>query len=82
MKRASASLPIILGVVPDEIREWKPDIAPQAMVMKRKGNRLPDHTGPDPSVNCVKAGILSSGEMKSTPIASPRMVPILRKVDR
>src|SRR5687768_8960813 len=82
MKRASVSLRIILGVVPEEMREWKPDTAPQAMVMNRKGNRLPDQTGPVPSVNWVKAGILSCGETKMTPMARPTMVPILRKVDK
>ena len=82
MKRASVSLRIILGVVPEEMSEWKPDTAPQAMVMNRKGKRLPDQTGPEPSVNWVNAGILSSGETKMTPMASPAVVPIFRNVDR
>ena len=48
MKRACDSFSIILGVVPEEISEWNPDTAPQAMVMNKKGKRLPDHTGPLP----------------------------------
>ena len=82
MKRACASFSSIFGVVPDEISAWKPDTAPQAMVMNRKGNRLPDQTGPVPSTNCVTAGICRSGATIRMPIASATMVPILRKVDR
>ncbi|MCY1551949.1 hypothetical protein D9M68_883150 [compost metagenome] len=52
------------------------------MVMNRNGNRLPDHTGPPPSANCVKAGIFSSGATITMPTASAMMVPIFRKVDR
>ena len=37
---------IILGVVPEEISEWKPEIAPQAMVMKQNGKILPAKIGP------------------------------------
>ncbi|MNJ03288.1 hypothetical protein D3C73_1635500 [compost metagenome] len=57
MKRAWLSFSIIFGVVPEEISAWKPETAPQAMVMNRKGNRLPDQTGPEPSMNLVMAGI-------------------------
>ncbi len=35
--RASVSLSICLAVVPEATREWKPEIAPQAMVMNRNG---------------------------------------------
>ncbi|MNZ92252.1 hypothetical protein D3C78_1112720 [compost metagenome] len=70
------------GVVPEEISAWKPDTAPQAMVMNRNGNRLPFHTGPVPSVNWVSAGIFSSGMTITMPMASATMVPIFRKVDR
>ncbi len=72
----------IFGVVPEEISAWKPETAPQAMVMNRNGNRPPFHTGPLPSVNWVSAGIFSSGMTIRMPIASATMVPILRKVDR
>jgi hypothetical protein len=40
MKRASASFSSSLGVVPDEISEWKPEIAPHAMVMKHEREDL------------------------------------------
>ena len=61
MKRACDSFSIILGVVPDEISEWKPDTAPQAMVMNRNGNSWPENTGPLPSRKRVVAGIASVG---------------------
>src|SRR5450756_2834438 len=61
MKRAWLSFSSIFGVVPDAMRAWKPDTEPQAMVMKRNGNRLPAHTGPVPSMNLVTAGIFKSG---------------------
>ncbi len=72
----------IFGVVPEEIRAWKPEQAPQAMVMKRKGKRVPLHTGPEPSMNWVVDGILRIGMATSTQKASSTMVPILRKVER
>ena len=52
------------------------------MVMNRNGNRLPDHTGPVPSMNLVTAGIFNSGWTKMMPTASSAIVPTLRKVDR
>ena len=69
-------------MVPELISAWKPDTAPQAMVMNRNGNRVPFHTGPVPSVNWVSAGIFSSGMTTRMPMARAMMVPILRKVDR
>jgi hypothetical protein len=69
-------------VVPEAISAWKPDTAPQAMVMNRNGNMLPFHTGPVPSANWVSAGMRSSGITITMPIASAMMVPILRKVDK
>src|SRR2546427_653405 len=36
--------------------EWKPEMAPQAMVMKQKGNTLPAKIGPVPSTKRVTAG--------------------------
>ena len=35
--------------MPLEISEWKPEIAPQAMVMKQNGKIFPATTGPEPS---------------------------------
>ncbi|MNC84159.1 hypothetical protein D3C81_1758470 [compost metagenome] len=52
------------------------------MVINRNGNKPPFHTGPVPSVNCVNAGILSSGIVTRIPTASATIVPILRNVDR
>ena len=31
---------IILGVVPEETSEWKPEMAPQAIVINKKGEEL------------------------------------------
>ena len=68
--------------MPLETSAWKPDTAPQAMVMKAKGNSLPAKTGPVPSTNWVTAGILSGGS--TTMIAMPRkmMVPIFMNADK
>ena len=49
------------GVVPLAISEWKPEIAPQAMVMKTNGKTLPPKSGPVPSMKEVSAGIFSIG---------------------
>ena len=35
---ASVSLSSCLEVVPEDTREWKPEMAPQAMVVNRTGN--------------------------------------------
>jgi hypothetical protein len=35
--RVSVSFAIIFGVVPEETSAWKPEIAPQAIVMKTNG---------------------------------------------
>jgi hypothetical protein len=61
MKRASLSRSMSFGVVPEEIRAWKPETAPQAMVMNRNGNSDPAQTGPLPSTNLVTAGICMCG---------------------
>ena len=70
------------GVVPDEMSEWKPEIAPQAIVMNAKGNSLPAKTGPVPSMNCVSAGIWSGGSTMTTPRASAATTPIFTKAER
>ncbi len=57
MGRMSDSLSIILGVVPDPIRPWKPEMAPQAIVMNTKGKSGPGMMGPPPATNFVNAGI-------------------------
>ena len=38
MKRTCVSFSIIFGVVPEAISAWKPDSAPQAIVMNTNGN--------------------------------------------
>ena len=70
------------GVVPLATSAWKPETAPQAMVMKTKGNTLPPKSGPLPSMNWVRAGICSCGCISTIAIASRITVPSLRKVDR
>ena len=61
IRRMCDSFSTILGVVPEEISEWKPDTAPQAMVMNRNGNSEPENTGPLPSMKRVVAGMASGG---------------------
>ena len=68
--RTSASLPISFGVVPLDTSAWKPEIAPQAMVMNTNGNSSPPKIGPVPSMNCVIAGMWISGRMITIAIAS------------
>jgi hypothetical protein len=70
------------GVVPDEIKAWKPEIAPQAIVMKQNGKILPAKIGPSPSVKRVKAGICNSGRTTRIPIPSISTTPSLTKVLR
>jgi hypothetical protein len=70
------------GVVPLDTSAWKPEIAPQAIVMNTNGNSAPPKIGPLPSMNCVTAGILISGRMITTAIASNAIVPSLRNVDK
>jgi hypothetical protein len=75
-------LAIILGVVPEEIREWNPEIAPHAMVMKQNGKILPAKIGPVPSVKRVNAGSCNSGRTKRIPTPSISTTPSLTKVLR
>ena len=71
-----------LGVVPEDTSEWKPEIAPQAMVMNTNGNSSPLKIGPVPSTNWVSDGIFTSGASSMIEIASRNTTPSLRKVDR
>ena len=80
--RISISLEMSLGVVPLDTSAWKPEIAPQAMVMKTNGNNFPANTGPLPSMNCVMAGIFISGCRNRIAMASKKMVPSFMNVDR
>ena len=79
MSRSSVSS---LGVVPELTSAWKPEIAPQAMVMNTNGNSLPAKIGPVPSTNCVSAGMCSTGFSQMMATASSTTVPSFRKVDR
>src|SRR5512140_993059 len=78
----SLSLSTIFGVVPDEISEWKPEIAPQAMVMNTNGKSGPGMMGPPPDTYCVIAGICIVGFTRMTPTTRIRMVPIFMYVLR
>ena len=71
----SFSFFIILGVVPEEIIEWNPDKAPQAIVMNKKGQIFPDMIGPFPLTYSVIAGILISGFTMITPTAKRIITP-------
>ena len=74
---------ISFGVVPLEIREWNPLIAPQAMVMKAKGKRLPANTGPVPSIKRVSGGHVQRGpQQPQCPAPSRAIVPSFTKVLR
>jgi hypothetical protein len=77
MKRAWLSRRIIFGVVPEEINEWKPLIAPQAMVIKQKGKIFPAKTGPVPSMKRVSGGIKICGRTKRMPTAREKIAPAL-----
>ena len=83
MKRTCGSFSIIFGVVPEAISEWKPDSAPQAMVMNTNGNSAPANTGPSPlEANFVTASFCITGSVTMMPIASSAIVPIFMNVDR
>ncbi len=81
--RTWVSFWIIFGVVPEETRAWKPERAPQAMVMKTKGNIDPAKTGPSPlAAKSVTEGIFRVGIAMTTPSARSAMVPTFMKVER
>ena len=70
-------------MVPEEISEWNPDSAPQAMVMNRNGNSEPAKTGPSPRVaNWETAGASMIGRANRIPTASRAMVPTFMNVER
>ena len=70
MKRTCVSFSIIFGVVPEAIREWKPDSAPHAIVMNTNGNSAPANTGPSPlEANSVTASFCITGSVTMMPIA-------------
>ena len=64
------------------MRAWKPDTAPQAMVMKQKGKIVPAKTGPEPSTKRVSAGIWMVGRTRTMPAASASTTPTLMNAER
>ena len=81
--RTWLSFATIFGVVPEAISAWKPERAPQAMVMKTNGKSLPANTGPVPSIaKSVTASCWSIGAAKIMPTASSTITPIFMNVDR
>ena len=79
IRRMSFSLASILGVVPEEMIAWKPEIAAQAMVIKQNGKTAPAKTGPEPSMNFVIAGICSVGQITRIATAKKPTAPIFKK---
>ena len=74
---------IIFGVVPEAISAWKPDSAPQAMVMNTNGNSAPAKTGPSPlEANFVTASFSIIGDVTTMPTASRKITPSFMNVDR
>ena len=82
MNRASVSRRNSLGVVPEEISAWNPEIAPHAIVTNTNGNSLPANMGPVPSMNCVTAGISRGGIAMRMPTPSASTTPILTNAER
>src|SRR5262245_27570491 len=78
----SGSLSTIFDVVPVETSAWKPEIAPQAIVMNTNGNSAPENTGPPPLTYSEKAGAFSSGLMITTPSTRSAITPIFMNVLR
>src|SRR5260221_14694076 len=74
---------IIFGVVPEATSDWKPEIAPHAIVINANGNSLPAKTGPSPAVaKGVSAGIRSGGRVIRIATPSATTGVIFRKGER
>ena len=67
---------IILGVVLELTRAWKPDNAPHMITMHTKGQTEPGTTGPSPWIKGVAAGIFNTGQAATIPTASITITPI------
>ena len=80
--RVWVSRAINLGVVPLEIKEWKPLTAPHAIVINAKGKSFPANTGPVPSMKRVSAGMCRVGRSSRIPTASSEIVPSFTNVLR
>ena len=70
------------GVVPEEMRAWNPETAPQAMVMKQNGKMVPAKTGPVPSMKRVRGGMWMAGRTRMMPAARASITPTLMKAER
>ena len=69
IRQAWASLSSCLQVVPEDTTEWKPEMAPQAMVIKRKGKM----GGASPGALVLMAGATRGGWARNRPSApSPK----------
>src|SRR5262245_54193286 len=80
--RMSDSLFTIFDVVPDATMAWKPEMAPQAIVMNRYGNSEPRMIGPPPLMYWENAGASSLGFRIITPMTRSPMTPIFMNVLR
>jgi hypothetical protein len=83
MNRTWDSFSISFGVVPDAMSAWKPESAPQAIVMKTNGNSAPAKTGPSPlRAKSVTGAFSMTGSVTTMPIASSAIVPTFMNVER
>ena len=73
----SRSFSMDFELVPEETRLWKPETAPQAIVMKRIGKSDCPLTS-----KATKAGISMTGLAMSTPRTAPATMPRSRKTLR
>ena len=83
---ASASRSSCLDVVPEATRLWKPEMAPQAIVMNSAGNKKPDAAAlfsPFATKKSVKAGMsrLAALPMRLAP-AMPTMASAIMPYSR
>ena len=81
---ASVSLSSCLEVVPEETREWKPEMAPQAMVVKSTGKMgLPAPVSGLVTTKVLTAGRLSmEGWARNTATTARASMAYSRKLDR
>ena len=70
-------------MVPEAISEWKPDSAPQAMVMNTNGNSdAGEHRALAVGGELGEALVLEHGSVTRMPTASSTIMPIFMNVDR
>ena len=61
---------------------WKPETAPQAIVMKQNGKIVPAKTGPVPSTKRVSGGMWIAGRTSRMPAARASTTPTLMNAER